>query len=100
MKLFRDHPFMLLAVFTVMVGGLYHASGIDRNTPVGSVLYGATYALGFIFINATRFANALTENRAVAGVISLALGILPYLLGDILLRRRRAARAARGAKSV
>ena len=97
MTLTRNHPFLLLAIFTVLVGGAYHLAGIDRDTTTGSVLYAATYALGFIFINATRLARAVIANPAIAGIVSLGMALIPYLLADWLLRRRRATNEGRQA---
>jgi hypothetical protein len=89
-KLHRNHPFLLLGLFTIVVGGLYHRLGIDQSTASGVALHGAVSALGFIFINMIRVTSRLIPNFAIAGLVSSLVGLVPYLLADWLLRRRRA----------
>lgn len=87
--IWRTRPFLSVALVTLLLGGAYHVIGIDRSTTPGAIAYGVTYTLGFVFISATRLVRAVIDNRAVAGILSLAIGLTPYLLADWLLRRRR-----------
>ncbi len=86
MKAFlRTRPFLSLAVATIALGLLWHLSGLNKED--SPALYAAVYAVGLPFITVTQFMHSAIQSRALAGVLSLALGVLPYLLADWLLRR-------------
>ena len=88
-KLAANHPFLLLALATLVVGAWWHMSGIDRTHGAGQLLYRAVLALGYVFISAMRLARSVTDSRALAGLLSIALALIPYLAADWLLRRQR-----------
>ena len=89
-RLLRNHAFLLLGIVTILVGAWWHTSGIDPNASAGgAAAYRVVYVLGFFFITAMRLLRSLTDNFAVSGIGSMVLGILPYLLADWLVRRRR-----------
>ncbi len=89
-RFLRSRPFVSLALFTLAVGVVWHLSGLDRNEgPLGSGLFAISYVLGFPFIMAMRLVGGVVTNPMVRGILGLALGLLPYLVADGLLRRRR-----------
>lgn len=97
-KLRSHHPFLLLGIVTILIGGWWHTSGIDPNaSATGAAVYRVVYVLGFFFIAATRVLRSLTDNVAVSGIGSLVLGIIPYLVADWALRRRRRGRIGKAA---
>ena len=60
----------------------------------GSPLHTVVSVMGFFFISGIRLAHRVIANRALAGMLSILVGIIPYLLADWLLRRWRRTRAA------
>jgi hypothetical protein len=48
-----------------------------------------SYALGLPFILGMRLAGSVVSNPILRGVLGFALGLVPYLVADGLLRRRR-----------
>ena len=90
MRVFRNRPFLTLSVFTLAVGVAWHLSGLDRDDgPLGLALFGISYVLGLPFILAMRLAGSVVSNPVLRGVLGFALGLVPYLVADGLLRRRR-----------
>jgi hypothetical protein len=90
-RIFRNRPFLTLALFTLAVGVVWHLSGLDRDDgPLGSTLFVLSYVLGMPFILAMRLVGSVVSNPMLRGVLGLALGLLPYLVADRLLLRRRA----------
>ena len=93
MKFLKARPFLVLAVFTVAIGFAWHASGLKGNEgPWQYALYIAVYIIGFPFITAVRWLTHLIGNPAVAGSLGLLIGLIPYLIADVILRRARARR--------
>ena len=89
-RILRNHPFLLLGLVTILIGGWWHTSGIDPKASAGgAAAYRVVSVLGFFFISAMRFLRSLTDNFAVSGIGSMVLGLTPYLLADWALRRRR-----------
>ena len=89
MKVVRSWPFLSLAVVTLVVGVLWHLGGVGRDDgTMGRVLFGIVSVLGAPFIAAQRVSRSLGD-MPLRPLIVLLLGLLPYLLADILLRRRR-----------
>lgn len=89
-RLLSNHRFLLLGIFTILVGGWWHTSGIDPSASAsGAAVHRVVSVLGFFFITATRFLRSLTDNFAISGIGSIVLGLIPYLLADWALRRRR-----------
>ncbi len=90
MRRLRERPFLVLAFFTLIVGAMWHLSGLDSDQgPVGSALFAISYVLGMPFIMAMRLVGSVVSHPALRGVLGFALGMLPYLAADELLRRRR-----------
>jgi hypothetical protein len=89
MKLVRSWPFLTLAVVTLAVGVLWHLAGVARDDGVlGRLLFGAVSVLGAPFIAAQRLSRTLGDTP-LRPAIALLLGLAPYVLADLLLRRRR-----------
>lgn len=89
MKVVRSWPFLTLAVATLVVGVLWHLGGIGRDDGIpGRVLFGIVSVLGAPFIAAQRLSRSLGD-MPLRPLIALLLGLLPYVLADLLLRRRR-----------
>ena len=89
-RFFRSRPFLALALFTLAVGVVWHLAGLDSHEgPLGYSLFVITYVLGLPFILAMRLVGSVVSNPMIRGVLGLALGLLPYLAADGLLRRRR-----------
>ena len=90
MRRLRERPFLVLAVFTLIVGAMWHLSGLDHDEgPVGFALFAISYVLGTPFIMAMRLAGFVVSHPVLRGLLGFALGILPYLAADEALRRRR-----------
>ena len=89
MKLVRSWPFLTLAVVTLVVGVLWHLAGVARDDGVlARLLFGAVSVLGAPFIAAQRLSRTLGDTP-LRPAIALLLGLAPYVLADLLLRRRR-----------
>ena len=84
MRFVKRRPFLCLALFTIAAGAAWHLAKLPNEGP----LYALVYLLGFPFITLTRLATPVL-GPALAGVVSLALGTLLYLLADHLLHRLR-----------
>jgi len=98
-KFLRTRPFLSLACVTIAIGAAWHLSGLKPDDgPLAFGLYAVSYALGLPFITATRILRSVIGNPALAGILSLAIGLAPYLLADWLLRRRRSRSAVSGAR--
>ena len=92
-RVFRNRPFLTLAVFTLAIGVAWHLSGLDYDHGrLGSTLFILTYVLGMPFILAMRLVGSVITNPMLRGVAGLALGLLPYLVADRFWRRRRVRR--------
>ena len=86
----RERPFLALALFTLVVGALWHLSGVGRDDgPLGYALFAISYVLGAPFIAVMRLVGAVVTQPAIRGALGLVLGLLPYLAADEALRRRR-----------
>ena len=89
MKVVRSWPFLSLAVVTLIVGVLWHLGGIGRDDgALGRVLFGIVSILGAPFIGAQRLSRSLGDTP-LRPWIALILGIAPYVIADLLVRRRR-----------
>lgn len=89
MKVVRSWPFLTLAALTIVVGILWHVGGVDRDDGMaGRILFGVVSVLGAPFIAAQRLSRSLAD-MPLRPLIALLLGVAPYLLADLLLRRRR-----------
>ncbi|MDQ4079541.1 MAG: hypothetical protein M3125_02190 [Gemmatimonadota bacterium] len=90
MRRLLERPFLVLAFFTLIVGAMWHLSGFDYDQgPLGFALFAFSYVLGAPFIVAMRLVGSVVSHPALRGVLGFALGMLPYLAADELLRRRR-----------
>jgi hypothetical protein len=90
MKRLRERPFLVLALFTLVLGAVWHLSGVDADDgPLGFALYAITYVLGMPFILAMRLVGSMVSHPALRGTLALMLGILPYLAADEAVQRRR-----------
>ena len=99
MRRLRERPFLVLAFFTLVLGAVWHLSGVGADDgPVGSALFAVSYVLGTPFIVAMRLVGSVVSHPALRGVLGLALGMLPYLAADEGLRRRRLRKATRAAE--
>lgn len=86
----RERPFLVLAFVTLIVGAVWHLSGLNqRDGPVGFALFGISYVLGLPFILAMRLVGSVVSHPALRGILGFALGMLPYLAADEAVRRRR-----------
>jgi len=91
MKLLRHHPFVLLAVMTVLLGALWHSRLLGPDTRES--VKPAMQVIGAPFIASMRLATRWFGESAVSPIVGLILGLLPYLGADWLLRWRRLRRA-------
>ena len=90
MRRLRERPFLLLALFTLVLGAVWHLSGVSADVgPLGFALFAISYVLGTPFIVAMRLVGSVVSHPALRGVLALILGILPYLAADEAVRRRR-----------
>ena len=94
----RSWPFLSLAAVTLLVGVAWHLSGMTRdNGTLGRAVFGFVSVLGAPFIGSMRLAGRLLGSSPARPIVALLLGLLPYLIADLLLRRRRATSAGRSA---
>lgn len=84
-RFLRARPFLALAFATIVIGVLWHLSGLKKED--SAPLYYAVYTLGLPFITVTQLMHAAIQNRALAGILSILLGLIPYLAADWLLQR-------------
>ncbi len=90
MRFVRKRPFLVLALFTLAVGAVWHASGLDYDEgPLAFGLFAATYVLGMPFIMAMRLVGSVVTHPILRGLLGVCLGLLPYLAADEAVRRRR-----------
>jgi hypothetical protein len=90
MRRLRERPFLTLAFFTLIVGAVWHLSGLDHDeSRFGFALFAISYVLGTPFIVAMRLVGSVISPPVLRGLLGFALGILPYLAADEALRRRR-----------
>jgi hypothetical protein len=90
MRRVRERPFLVLAFFTLVLGAVWHLSGVSADDgPLGFALFAVSYVLGTPFIAAMRLVGSVVSHPALRGVLGFVLGILPYLAADEALRRRR-----------
>ena len=93
MKIIRSWPFITLSVVTLLVGVAWHLAGIGKDDgALGRGLFAVVSVLGAPFILAQRLARTLGESPFRPWV-ALIVGLAPYVIADLLLRRRRNARA-------
>ena len=93
MRVIRLWPFLSLAVVTLLAGVAWHLAGIGKDDgALGRGLFAVVSVLGAPFIAAQRLARTLGESPFRPWV-ALFVGIAPYVIADLLLRRRRNARA-------
>jgi hypothetical protein len=89
-SLIRKRPFLVLALVTLVVGAVWHLSGLDPNDgPVAFALFALSYVLGMPFIMAMRLVGSVVSHPVLRGLLGFALGMLPYLAADEAVRRRR-----------
>jgi hypothetical protein len=90
MRRLRERPFLVLAFFTLVLGAVWHLSGVGADDgPVGFALFAASYILGTPFIVAMRLVGSVVSHPVLRGTLGFVLGILPYLAADEAVRRRR-----------
>jgi hypothetical protein len=90
MRFIRERPFLVLACVTLVVGAVWHLSGLDDDQgALGFGLFAVSYVMGTPFILAMRLVGAVVSNPILRGLLGLAVGLLPYLAADEALRRRR-----------
>jgi len=90
MRRLRERPFLALALFTLVLGAVWHLSGVNADDgPLEFALYAVSYVLGTPFIVAMRLVGSVVSHPALRGSLALLLGILPYLAADEAVRRRR-----------
>lgn len=90
MRRLRERPFLVLAFFTLVLGAVWHLSGVGADDgPLGFALYAVSYVLGTPFIVAMRLVGSAVSHPALRGALALIVGILPYLAADEAVRRRR-----------
>lgn len=90
MRRLRERPFLVLAFFTLLLGALWHLSGVGADDgPAGFALFTISYVLGTPFIVAMRLVGSVVSHPVLRGALGFALGILPYLAADEAMRRRR-----------
>jgi hypothetical protein len=95
MRLVRRFPFLTLAVVTLLIGGVWHAVHLDTGTPLGHALLQVVSVLGAPFIWGQRYAAHALGPGAVARIAGFILGLMPYMLWEVLLATYRARRARR-----
>jgi hypothetical protein len=89
MRVVRSWPFLSLAAVTLVIGVLWHLGGVGRDDgTLGRILFGIVSVLGAPFIGAQRLSRALGDTP-VRPWVALLLGLAPYVIGDLLFRRRR-----------
>jgi hypothetical protein len=93
MKLLRNHPFLLLAVVTVIIGAIWHSPVIDASTRPS--LTPVVEIIGAPFIASMRFVNRTFGPSRVTPLLGTALALAPYLLADLAVRRWRLQREKR-----
>ncbi|HJU64436.1 MAG TPA: hypothetical protein VJ596_02105 [Gemmatimonadaceae bacterium] len=91
MKLLRHHPFLLVALLTLLLGAIWHSSLIAESArpslrPVMTII-------GAPFIASMRLVNGALGPSPVTSLLATALALVPYLLADLLLRRWRLRKA-------
>lgn len=93
MKLLRNHPFLLLAVVTVIIGAIWHSPLIGASARPS--LAPVVEIIGAPFIASMRFVNRTVGPSPLAPLLGTALALVPYLLADFALRRWRLQRDRR-----
>jgi hypothetical protein len=92
-KLVRAWPFLSLAAFTLVVGVVWHLSGVGHGSSfLGVAFYWFAIGLGAPFVAAQKAAAVLVSAGKLRPLVGLVLGLTPYLIADLWLRRRRASR--------
>ena len=89
MKIIRSWPFLTLAVITLLVGVAWHLGGVGKDDgALGRGLFAIVSVLGAPFIAAQRLARMLGDSPFRPWV-ALIVGLAPYVIADLLWRRRR-----------
>ena len=89
MKTIRSWPFLTLAVVTLLVGVAWHLAGIGKDDgAIGRGLFAIVSVLGAPFIGAQRLARMLGDSP-LRPWVALIVGLAPYVIADLLWRRRR-----------
>ena len=89
MKIIRSWPFLTIAVVTLLVGVAWHLAGIGKDDgALGRGLFAIVSVLGASFIGAQRLASTLGDSP-LRPWVALIVGLAPYVIADLLWRRRR-----------
>ena len=94
MNFVRRWPFLILAVITLLVGGLWHATTDGARS---GIVFTIVSTLGAVFIAGMRLARQMVGwSPPYTQLLGFLLGLAPYVLADLVLRiiRARRARAA------
>jgi hypothetical protein len=88
-RFLRRHPFLCLAILTMVIGMLWHAPLLPMDVRVSTMP--VVKAIGAPFIAGMRLARSLVGANAFTPLLGTALGFAPYLIADWLLAwtRRR-----------
>jgi hypothetical protein len=87
MKTIKAWPFLSLAAFTLVIGVVWHVSGVNRNSgAAGAAFYWFAAIIGSPFIGGMTLATRWV-NGALRPLIGLVIGLAPYVIADLMWRR-------------
>lgn len=83
----RRNPFFILAALTIVFGVVWHSPliGADARPTLQPVFT----VVGFPFITAMRLVNRMIGGSPLTPLAGLLLGLVPYVIADVIWRRVR-----------
>lgn len=83
----RRNPFLILATLTIVFGVVWHSPliGADARPTLQPVFT----VVGFPFITAMRLVNRMIGGSPLTPLAGLLLGLVPYVIADMIWRRVR-----------